>query len=55
MKAFLISWLAEAVFDEVMKALAKIAHRSDNNVDDKLIRVLKSSRSDIIKEIKAKI
>ncbi len=55
MKAFLIKWLLEAAFDEILKALEKFAHRSSSKVDDKIVRLFKKERNEIIKEIKKSI
>ena len=55
MKAFLISWLAEMMFDEFIKALSKIARKSSSKVDDKMVRLLKSNRAELIRELKQSV
>ena len=52
MKRFLINFVAEMVFDEIINALSKIARKSSSKVDDKMIVVLKANRAELIREIK---
>ena len=55
MKKFLIGLLIEAVFDALIKSLSKMAHKSNSKVDDKVVRLIKKERSDIIKELLANV
>jgi hypothetical protein len=55
MKAMIVKWLIELAFDEIVKAMKKVAQRSDNKVDDKMCRVIVDSKADIIKSVKAAI
>ena len=55
MKKFIIGFVLEAVFDALITALGRLAARSSSKVDDKLVRLIKKERSDIVKEIKQSI
>jgi len=52
MKKMLISLVLDSVFDALMRTLKKLARRSDNNLDDYLLRIIRSHRGDIIQGIK---
>ena len=53
-QAFIIKWIASAVFDATVGALEEATKKSTNNVDDKLVGTIKDSKEDIINALKKK-
>jgi hypothetical protein len=47
-QAFLIKFVANAVFDAVVESAEKAVVKSSNPVDDKFVETLKASKTDII-------
>ena len=54
-KRFLINMAIDMAFDEIIKALQKIAQKSSSNVDNKMVKVIKDSKPDIINQVKASL
>ncbi len=48
MKAFIIKWVLESIFDLIVLQLKKQAGRSDSDVDDQLVDVITRNRRQII-------
>ena len=55
MKKFLINLVLESVFDALLRSLQKLSRRSDNKLDDDLLRIIRSHRGQIIQGIKDEI
>lgn len=55
MKKFLINMLIDTVFDFLILALQKMAMRSGNSVDDKMVQVFADNRDEVIAEIKRQL
>ena len=55
MKKFLIGLVLDSVFDALIKALQKLAQRSDSKVDDKLVKVIANEQDSIKADILRKL
>ena len=48
MKRMLIKWLAPVVFDTLVDILYRLAHRSDTDIDDKIVQRIVDHRDQVI-------
>lgn len=55
MKKILIKWLLPVVIDLVIDVLEKLALKSDNAIDDRLVNVIRDNKANIISEIENKL
>jgi len=54
-KAFLIRMVVDVAFDEILRALTKVARRSTSSVDDKMVSVIRGSKKEVCDMIKRKV
>lgn len=55
MKKFLLNMVLDYAFDEIIKSLEKFAQRSSTKIDNKMIKLFRDSKDEIIKDVKARI
>lgn len=55
MKKMIINWLLPQVIDLAIAALVKLAHMSDNTIDDEMVGTLIANQDKLISEIKANL
>ena len=55
MKKFFLNMVIDMAFDEIIKAIQKAANRSSSKIDNKLVKLLKENKIDIIRDVKAAI
>ena len=53
MKKFMLNMVLDYAFDEIIKALQKIAQKSSSNIDNKMVKVIRDSKPEIINQVKA--
>jgi len=55
MKAILIKWLLPIVLDAVISTLVKLAHESDNTIDDEMVGTLIANKQKIKDSVKSSL
>jgi len=55
MKTFLIKYVLSHVIDLAIEALQRLAHKSDNSVDDLALGIIVANRDKLIDEIKSNL
>lgn len=55
MKALAIKWLLPIILDMVISALQRLAHQTDNTIDDELVGTLIVNKSKIEDTVKSEL
>ena len=55
MKKFLMNMVIDIAFDAIVKSLSKLAQKSSTKLDNKMVALVRSSKAEIIADIKRSV